>query len=125
MLDRKRNLNKLILSRKKAQAKKARRIKSSHTQNHKDHQPTALVTGSRPQEATRSHLTDTEALTRKVRADLVRDAQAAFAAVMTELNASQNNAAPDETETSAEDAEESDDAIVSHRLIQIDRVGEA
>jgi hypothetical protein len=125
MFDRKQNLNKLIQSSKKAQAKKARWSKSSQVQNHKDHQSTALVTGSGPQKAPRSHLTDTEALTRKVSADLVRDAQAAFAAVMAELNASQNNAAPDETETSAEDAEESDDAIISHRLIQIDRVGEA
>jgi hypothetical protein len=114
MFDRKQNLNKLILSRKKAQAKKARRTQRSKTTN-QNNQTTVPFTATMPQKAPRSHLTDTEALTRKVRADLVRDAQAAFAAVMTELNASQINAEPDEPETPAEEAEESDDAIVLFR----------
>ncbi len=71
----------------------------------------ALHEGQRP------HLTDTEALTRKVRGEMVRDAQAAFAAVMVELKASQVEIARDKQE-------ETEDAILSQHYIQIDHVGE-
>lgn len=125
MLDRKRNLNKLIRILKLAQARQARRIEPSQTTNQVDSRATPPAGTPRPEEAPRSHLTDTEALTRKVRAEMVRDAQAAFAAVMAELNASQASNAPDEFNDSEGTAEESEEASNGQRLIQADRVGEA
>jgi hypothetical protein len=123
MLDRKRYLNKIIRILKLAQARQARRIEPSQTTNQADHQAT---TPAAPRPVTPlSHLTDTEALARKVRAEMVRDAQAAFAAVMAELNASQTSNAPLPFDDSEDVAEEPDEAIASQRLIQAGRVGEA
>lgn len=110
MFDRKRNLNKLIKARKLAEAKQARRMKASKTKIQKvDRSATQTVaatnpvTVSRPKRATQSHLTDTEALTRKVREEMVKGSQAAFAAVMAELNASQTNTAASKPKDSASD----------------------
>jgi hypothetical protein len=123
MLDRKRNLNKLIHILKLAEARKARRIESFQTTNQADHQ--ATIPAARKPVTLRSHLTDTEALARKVRAEMVRDAQAAFAALMTELNTSQTRHAPLTFDDCENAIEETDEAIASQRLIQADRVGDA
>ena len=106
MLDRKRNLNKLKKARKLANAKKARRTATSKKTAQKDSPTAQRLAATRPNRAPQSHLTDTEALTRKVREAMVRDAQAAFAAVMAELNASQVSTAPYKTEESEEEADE-------------------
>lgn len=124
MLDRKRNLNKLIQILKLAKARQARRIESSQVTKQADQRATTPAAVPRPV-MPHSHLTDTEALARKVSAEMVRDAQAAFAAVMAELNASQTSNAPLPFDDSEDVAEESDEAITSQHLIQADRVGEA
>lgn len=125
MLDRKQNLNKLIQFLKLAKARKARRAQPSQISDKADHRAATPVVTPRPGEMLQSHLTDTDALSRKIRAEMVRDAQAAFAAVMVELNASQTNAAPHEYNDSEDTAEETDEAITGQRLIQANRVGEA
>ena len=124
MLDRKQNLNKLIRILKLAHARKALRIEPSQRTKQADHRAVSQAAVSRPAEIPQSHLTDTEALTRKIRAEMVRDAQAAFAAVMAELNASQAHEAPHQSDGS-EITEEPDEAITGKSLIQADRVGEA
>jgi hypothetical protein len=125
MLDRKRNLNKLIRLLELADARKARRIKPSQMTNRVDHRSATPARTPKPEMATPSHLTDTEVLARKIGAEMVRDAQAAFAAVVAELNASQTHTAPHEFDDSQANAEESDEAIAGQRLIQANRVGEA
>jgi len=123
MLDRKRNLNKLIQILKLAKARQARRIESSQVTNQADHRVTTPA--AHKPVTLHSHLTDTEALTRKVSAEMVKDAQAAFAALMAELNASQTSNALPPFDDSEDIAEESTEAIASQSLIQADRVGEA
>jgi len=125
MLDRKQNLNKLIDFLKLAEARKARRTQPSQMSDKVDHRAITPLVTPRPGEMLRSHLTDTEALARKIRAEMIRDAQAAFAAVMVELNASQTYTAPHEYNDSEDTAEETDESITGQRLIQADRVGEA
>jgi len=125
MLDRKRNLNKLIRILKLAEARKARRMQPSQMTKQADHRTSTQVPAHRLEGPLRSPLTDTEALARKVRADMVRDAQAAFAAVMAELNASQINDALHESDDFELTSEESGEAITGQHLIQADRVGEA
>ncbi|MGD8456840.1 MAG: hypothetical protein PVF83_10670 [Anaerolineales bacterium] len=125
MLDRKQNLNKLIQILKLVKARKAMRIEPSKITNQADQQAPAPVETPRPGQALRSHLTDTDALARKIRAEMVRDAQAAFAAVMTELNASQTSGTVHEVDSSKIITEESDEPAADRRLIHAGRVGEA
>jgi hypothetical protein len=124
MFDLNQTLNKLKLAEMLADAEMMRRMRSSEAVKQLALRSTTLQQASTEpahsltlQGAPRSHLTDTETLTRKVREDMVRNAQAEFAAVMAELKASQFN-------TTADEPDEIEDAILSQQHIQIDHVGE-
>ena len=85
------NLNKQIHAEMLETSKTAQLLKAAAEQRMTTPPPKEEVELAAVLKARQEHLlslTDTEALVRKVRADLVRNAQAEFAAVIDELNAS-------------------------------------
>ena len=91
MFDQLYNLNKQIHAEMLETSKTAQLLKSAAEKRMTTAPPKEEVELAAVLKARQEHLlslTDTEALVRKVRADLVRNAQAEFAAVMDELNAS-------------------------------------
>jgi hypothetical protein len=91
MFDHLYNLNKQIHAEMLETSKTAQLLKAAVEQRKTTPPPKEEIELAAVLKARQEHLqslTDTEALMRKVRADLVRNAQAEFAAVMDELNAS-------------------------------------
>jgi len=91
MFDQLYNLNKQIHAEMLETSKMAQLLKATAEQRMTTAPPKEEGELAAVLKARQEHLlslTDTEALVRKVRADLVRNAQAEFAAVMDELNAS-------------------------------------
>jgi hypothetical protein len=108
MFDQNYHLNKLKLAEMLADAEKERLVKLARAAN----QPAPRLAA--PPKADNEPApvpspTDSAALSRKVREELVRNAQAAFAEVMAELNASQTNTAPYKTKAPATKVSEETD----------------
>lgn len=131
------NLNKQIHAEMLETSKTAQLLKAATEQRMTTAPPKEEIELAAVLKARQEHLlslTDTEALVRKVRADLVRNAQAEFAAVMDELNASGRKQeankrgralALDEEDIELEESGDAIETALCQSKPQPDHIGEA